>query len=179
MIAIFHNESMSTRHRIEDRNLLLALLTGESDFRGPAAILEGLTPEQAFAKPHNLPHSIAEILAHITFWQEWFNSCARNGFTGLVEHAEPGWPSVDPDTWDTIRGGCLEAIEESKRIAAQLDHLDEPALPSGVKVPTLANDSRGSLILRALIHRDHHLGQIVTIRQILGAWPPPSGSMTW
>jgi hypothetical protein len=170
---------MSTVHRVDDRNLLLSLLTGETDFRGPAAILEGLSLEQALAKPHNLPHSIAEIVAHISFWQEWFNACARDGFTGLVEHAEPGWPTIDPGAWDAVRERCIEALEESKRIAARSDALNEPALPPGVRIPTLANDSRGSLILRALIHRDHHLGQVVTIRQLLGAWPPPGGSMTW
>lgn len=170
---------MNITHRIDDRELLLALLTGETDFRGPAAIVEGLTTEQAFARPHNLPHSIAEIVAHIAFWQEWFNACARNGFTGVVEHAEPGWPAVGADGWGAVQERYFGAIEESKRIAAQSAALNEPALSPGLNVPTLANDSRGTLILRALIHRDHHLGQIVTIRQLLGAWPPPSGSMTW
>jgi uncharacterized damage-inducible protein DinB len=28
-------------------------------------------------------------------------------------------------------------------------------------------------------HNSHHLGQVVLLRQILGAWPPPSGSYTW
>jgi hypothetical protein len=166
-------------HRIDDRELLLALLNGETDFRGPAAILEGFTAEQAVAKPHNLPHSIAEIVGHAAFWQEWFNGCARDGFSGVVEHAEPGWPAVGADDWDAVKARYLEAIEESKRIASQSEVLNEPALPPGIRVATLANDSRGSLILRALIHRDHHLGQIVTIRQLLGAWPPPSGSMAW
>ena len=29
------------------------------------------------------------------------------------------------------------------------------------------------------MHNAHRLGQIVTPRQILGAWPPPEGSWTW
>jgi hypothetical protein len=28
-------------------------------------------------------------------------------------------------------------------------------------------------------HNGHHLGQVVLMRQMLGAWPPPSGSYTW
>jgi hypothetical protein len=28
-------------------------------------------------------------------------------------------------------------------------------------------------------HTAHHLGQIIVLRQLLGAWPPPAGSWTW
>jgi len=28
-------------------------------------------------------------------------------------------------------------------------------------------------------HNSHHLGQVVLLRLMLGAWPPPSGSYTW
>jgi hypothetical protein len=28
-------------------------------------------------------------------------------------------------------------------------------------------------------HNAHHLGQIVLLRQLMGRWPPPSGSWTW
>ena len=29
------------------------------------------------------------------------------------------------------------------------------------------------------LHNSYHLGQIVLLRRILGAWPPPSGGDTW
>lgn len=28
-------------------------------------------------------------------------------------------------------------------------------------------------------HNSYHLGQVVLLRQRLGAWPPPSGGLTW
>jgi uncharacterized damage-inducible protein DinB len=28
-------------------------------------------------------------------------------------------------------------------------------------------------------HNSYHLGQVVVLRQMLGAWPPPSGGLTW
>jgi len=139
----------------------------------------GLTAEQALAKPHNLPHSIAEIVAHMCFWQEWFNGCAMNGFTGIVKHAAVGWPAVSSDGWDALRTRFLRAIEEAKRIVAESDLPGESVLPPGVGIPSLTRDSRGSAILRASIHSSHHLGQIVTTRQLMGLWPPPAGSMTW
>jgi uncharacterized damage-inducible protein DinB len=115
-----------------------------SVFLGPAKILDGLTADQANAKPHQLPHSIADIVAHLCFWQEWFN-----------------------------------AIEEAKRIAARSDALNDPILPPDVQNPVLARESRGSGILHAAVHNSHHLGQIITLRQLMGLWPPAAGSMTW
>jgi len=29
------------------------------------------------------------------------------------------------------------------------------------------------------LHTAHHFGQVVTVRQSLGAWPPPGGGDTW
>jgi hypothetical protein len=28
-------------------------------------------------------------------------------------------------------------------------------------------------------HNSYHAGQVVALRQILAAWPPPSGGLTW
>ena len=155
------------------------LLSGEGGFHGSAVILEGITAEQALAKPHGLPHSIAEIVAHVCYWQEWFNDCARVGFTGIPEHSAEGWPNVSVDGWDALRERYLASIDEAKRIVAVSDSLDEALLPAGIPIPFLTKESRGSGILHATVHGGHHLGQIVTLRQLLGIWPPAVGSMTW
>jgi uncharacterized damage-inducible protein DinB len=172
------NASM-TLHRVDDRNLLNAVLTGEGVFLGPAAVLDGLTADQAHAKPHGLPHSIAEIVAHICYWQEWFNRSVVAGFTGIAEHAADGWPAVPRDGWEALRMRYLHSVEEAKRIAAESDSLGEPLLPSGVQIPVLSKESRGSSILQSAVHNSHHLGQIITMRQLMGLWPPPGGTMNW
>lgn len=166
-------------HKINDPGILIGLLNAEAGFHGPAVVLDGLNPEQASAKPHGLPHSIAEIVAHMCFWQEWFNECARSGFSGMPMHAAEGWPAVTSEGWDALRSRYLESIEESKRIVTAGKSLDEPLLPPDMPIPFLEKESRGSGILHAAVHNGHHLGQIVTIRQLLGLWPPAAGSMTW
>jgi uncharacterized damage-inducible protein DinB len=170
---------MSTLYTVNDRSLVISLLRGEGVFRGPVDVLDGLTAEQAIARPHGLPHSIAEIVAHMCYWQEWFNRCAVTGFTGVPEHAAEGWPTVPADGWDALRTRYLAAIEAGTQIVAASNTLDEPLLPPDVPIPFLARESRGSGILHATVHSGHHLGQIVTMRQLLGLWPPPAGSMTW
>jgi uncharacterized damage-inducible protein DinB len=172
-------EAMSALYKVNDRSLLNSLLKGEGVFRGPADVLDGLTAEQALARPDGLPHSIAEIVAHICFWQEWFNACALTGFTGVPEHAADGWPAVPAGGWEAVRTRYLAAIEAATQFVAGSDTLDDPLLPPGVPIPFLARESRGSGILHAAVHGGHHLGQIVTMRQMMGLWPPPAGAMTW
>jgi hypothetical protein len=158
---------------------LTSVLNGDGVHLGPAAVLDGLSNEQAREAPHNLPHSIAEIVAHLCYWQEWANGCATAGFSGIAEHSVDGWPAVPRDGWDAVRTRYLRAIEEAKRIAEESDALADPLLPPGVPIPALAKESRGSCILTAAVHNSHHLGQIITIRQLLGLWPPPAGTITW
>jgi uncharacterized damage-inducible protein DinB len=173
------NRAMSALYKVDDRSLLTGLLSGEGGFHGPAVVLDGLTAQQSVAKPHGLPHSIAEIVAHMCYWQDWFNGCTTAGFTGIPEHAAGGWPAVSADGWDALRSRYLASIEAAKRIVATSDSLGESLLPPGVLIPPLAKESRGSGILHAVVHNGHHLGQIVTLRQLMGLWPPAAGSMTW
>jgi uncharacterized damage-inducible protein DinB len=170
---------MTTLYRADDPNLLTSVLSGEGVHLETGAILDGLTADQAHAKPNGLPHSIAEIVAHICYWQEWFNGCAVVGFTGIAAHAVDGWPAVPPDGWDQLRRRYLHSVDEAKRIAAESDSLDRPVLPPGLDIPILARESRGAGLLHAAVHSSHHLGQIITIRQLLGLWPPPAGTITW
>ena len=170
---------MTTLYRADDPDLLISVLRAEGVHLEPAAVLEGLTVDQALAKPDGLPHSIAEIVAHICYWQEWFNDCAVVGFTGIARHAADGWPAVASDGWDALRTRYVRSVEEAKRIAEQSGSLAEPILPPGADVPILARESRGAGLLHGAMHSSHHLGQIITIRQLLGLWPPPAGTITW
>ena len=97
----------------------------------------------------------------------------------IAQHAIDGWPSVPADGWDALRLRCLRSIEEAERIAAESDSLGDRLLPPDVHIPSLAKESRGSGILHAAVHSSHHLGQIITMRQLMGLWPPPGGTITW
>lgn len=113
----------------------------------------------------------------MAYWQEWFNACAETGFTAVPEQAALGWPEVSGG-WDAVRGRFLVATGAARRISDETA-LSKPLLPPGVENPVLARDTHGSGLLHAAFHTAHHMGQIVTIRQLLGAWPPPAGSYTW
>ena len=121
-------------HRITDRALLKAIAAHEGSFQTTQAILEGLTEEQATAKPHGLPHSIAEIVGHMLYWQEFLNEAAEGRWPGVPEHAAEGWPPVEPGGWEPLRREFLESCRRmetlagsSPRLEAALGNLDRPS----------------------------------------------------
>jgi uncharacterized damage-inducible protein DinB len=164
---------------IPDRELLTTVAAFQSGFQAPAVVLDGLSEEQATAKPHGLPHSIADIVGHMHYWQEYFNTIATDGFRGFPEQAVEGWPKPVPGEWPSLRDRFLSSIEKTQQLASNCARLDEKLLPEGSKLPFWERESVGSGLLHATIHNSHHLGQIVTMRQLMQLWPPPAGSMTW
>jgi hypothetical protein len=170
---------MRTHYTANDRDLLASVLAGENVHLDARAILDGLSGEQAHVRPNGLPYSIAEIVAHICFWQEWFNACIVSGFAGIAKHSVDGWPAVDSDGWDILRERYLRAVADAGRIASDSTSLADSLLPPDANIPSMARESRGSGLLRAAVHNSHHLGQIITMRRLMGLWPPPGGTITW
>jgi len=164
---------------VSDRELLKNVAEFHLGFQPPAVILEGLTEEQAMAKPHGLPHSIADIVGHMYFWQEHFNKAATEGFSGFPAHAAEGWPKIDPGGWDALREQFLRSVQTTQHLAASSPRLDEKLLPPGSPLPFFQRESIGSALLHGVAHSAHHLGQVVTLRQLMNLWPPASGGMTW
>ena len=144
----------------------------------PAQAIEGLTGEQAAARSAGAPHSVVEIVAHMIHWQEWFLERCAGAAIPPVSTASLGWPAAGAGDWATLRARFRDGLEQAVKVAsdetARARRLDPP-----IEFPPLANYTVGDAVTHMAIHNSHHLGQIVTLRQILGAWPPPEGSYTW
>jgi hypothetical protein len=166
-------------YRIADRDLLRSIAAHEGSFQPPHVVVEGLTEDQAMARPHGLPHSIAEIVSHALYWQDFFLRAAGGPWPGVPEHAAEGWPPVEPGGWERLRRSFLESCDRMVALAVSSPALETRLVPEGAVAPVLERESLGSGLLRGAVHTAHHLGQIVTLRQLMGLWPPPSGGMTW
>ena len=143
-------------------------------FLAPRAIIEGLTSLQAAQLVPGAPHSIAQILAHMIFWQEWFCQRCAGVAAPVVAHAADGWPAVAAGDWPGLQQRFLAGLER----AAALECVDKPISPT-IDFPPLAAYTVNDAQVHIASHNAHHLGQIVLLRQILGLWPPPAGSWTW
>jgi uncharacterized damage-inducible protein DinB len=144
------------------------LIEAWSSFTPASRTLDGLTPEQAVTKLGDWPHSIAEIVAHMLFWQ-------RHDFATIETGSEPevatgaDWPSVTKDDWPRLKDEFLASLEQSREMTHNSKNLDRPILGGKYSV--------GLRMVWFTGHNAYHLGQVVMLRRILGAWPPPGGGM--
>jgi uncharacterized damage-inducible protein DinB len=143
----------------------------------PAATLAGLTATDAARRVGGVPHSIAEIVAHMAFWQDWFRRRAEGDAEPMAATAALGWPSVAETAWPEVRDGFLAGLEALARVVEQLDP-DAPIAPA-LEFPLLAGYTARDVWEHVGQHNAHHMGQVVIRRQSLGLWPPPAGSSTW
>jgi uncharacterized damage-inducible protein DinB len=88
----------------------------------------------------------------------------------IVEILAPAATAAD---WTPLREQFLAGIRRALELPAD-GRVDPP-----IEFPPLANYTIADAMTHLGQHNAHHLGQIVTLRQALGAWPPPGGSVTW
>ena len=153
------------------------LLIDTLPFLSPRHTLDTIAPELADRRVPGAPHTIAELVAHLAFWQDWFAGRCDRTAGPMPQSAALGWPAPAPGGWDALRQRFLDGLERVAALGAHGDRarrLDPP-----IEFPPLAGITVGEVIIHVAAHNAHHLGQVVLLRQMLGAWPPPSGSCTW
>jgi uncharacterized damage-inducible protein DinB len=143
----------------------------------PAATLSSITPADALRRVAGLPHSIADIVAHMAYWQEWFTARCEGRAVPMAASAAEGWPAVGGDAWPMLADRFVAGLDRLADVVARHEP-DAPIAPA-MELPMVAGYSFRDVWEHVAQHNAHHLGQVVVIRQILGIWPPPSGSYTW
>jgi uncharacterized damage-inducible protein DinB len=152
------------------------LLLDTYTFMPPAQILSDLRDRDAMTRVDGAPHSVAEIVAHLVFWESWFLKRCRGEAEPMITQATLGWPVVGAGEWDELRGRFLQGLEEGAELGeADLARKLDPA----IEFPAMAEYTVGDAIEHMAVHNAHHLGQVMLLRQMLGLWPPPAGSWTW
>ena len=154
------------------------LLVSPFAYSPPAHVLEGLSDAEAVQRLDGTPHTVAELVAHLSFWQEWFMDRCRGAASPMVEHAVGGWPAAPPGSWDETRGRFLDGLRQAASMGAKADRLGQPLTPA-IEFPPLSHYTVHDALTHIAVHNAHHLGQVVVLRQMLGRWPPPAGSWTW
>jgi len=130
----------------------------------------GVPRELRAARPDGQPHTLWALLEHlrIALWDIL-------EFSRGPEHVSPKWPDGYWPAGDAPPDDA--AWEESlRRFAADLAAfcalIDDPGRDLFAPFPW----GDGQTLLReALVivdHNGYHLGQVVTLRQLLGCWPP-------
>jgi uncharacterized damage-inducible protein DinB len=137
--------------------------------------IEQLDAGEAERRLPGADHSIADVVAHMSFWQDWFCRRCEGVADPMAAHADRGWPSVASGTWPDVHTRFIAGLE---RAAALADRAGQAITPA-IEFPPLAHYTIQDALIHIAQHNSHHLGQVILMRQMMGLWPPPAGSWTW
>lgn len=150
------------------RDHLLELLRGGHAHLKLDKALADLPPELRGAKSPGLPHTIWQLLEHLRIAQWDILEFSRD-----PKHVSPDWPAgYWPKTEAPANDAAWEKSLESfhRDLQAMQDLVADPKTDLVAKLPW----GDGQTVLREAMmladHNAYHLGQIVSVRQALGAW---------
>lgn len=139
------------------------------------SVVAGLSSELRGRRPEGLAHSAWELVEHIRIAQhDLLEFCRNPDYSHDIEWPAGYWPPSpappDDDAWD-------RSVEQVQRDCAALAAFArERAATLTDVIPRGNGQTYLRTVLVALDHSAYHLGQLVTVRKLLGAWPPEEGS---
>jgi uncharacterized damage-inducible protein DinB len=145
----------------------------------PSHILQAIDDEMAHRHFPEIPHSIYEEVWHMAFWLELTLDWVSGTPTCYPEHSSLTFPSSFTESWHELRERFFLGIEAAALLAGEAEGLDAViARPERHSTETPSQSIR-ELLEGIATHNAYHFGRIVLLRQLFGAWPPPSGGDTW
>jgi len=157
--------------RAQDQSLrdhLLELLKTGSAHLGFDEAIDGLPAELRGRKVPGLAHTVWQLVEHLRLAQEDILEFSRNPGYKEMKFPDDYWPDTEAPPSDEAWTQSVEAYRRD--LQAMKDLVADPNTDLFAKIPW----GSGQTILReAMLVADHnayHAGQIVTVRQGLGAW---------
>ena len=151
------------------RKHLLDLLRGGNAHATFDDVIKDLPAKLRGTKPAQFPHSSWMLLEHLRIAQWDILEFSRNS-----KHVSPAWPSEYwPKTEAPADGlAWAKSVDQFRQdLKTMQDLVANPKTDLFARIPW----GEGQTILReALLVADHnafHLGQLVAVRRMLGAWP--------
>lgn len=150
------------------RQHLVKLLTGSEAHVNFDAAIKDLPANLRGERPKGADHSPWELLEHLRIAQRDILEYAID-----PRHKSPDWPS---GYWPAALGPASDAEWENsvKAFRADLKRLCDLVLAEQTDLTAKIPHADGQTILRqALLTADHnayHVGQLVLVRRLLGAW---------
>ena len=133
--------------------------------------ITGLPEDMRMAKPHGSPHSAWELLEHLRIAQWDMLEFSRN-----AKHVSPEWPK---EYWPV---SAVPADDAAWNHSVEAFHHDLAAMRKMVADPasdlfTPFKHGEGQTLLREVLqladHNAYHIGELVSLRKVLGAWKSP------
>jgi uncharacterized damage-inducible protein DinB len=130
--------------------------------------LEGLPPGLRGRRPAGLPYSPWQLIEHLRLTQHDILDFCRNPKYAERDWPKDYWPPTDappsPAAWDESVAAFHRERDALKLLA------NDAALDLFAKIPHGSGQTYFRELLLVADHNAYHLGQLVTVRRLLGAW---------
>jgi uncharacterized damage-inducible protein DinB len=150
-----------------------AILASSLDWHEAHATFEdavaGLSAELRGRRPGQYPHSAWELVEHIRLTQADLVAFMQDASYVAPKWPDDYWPSdpapANAEAWDKSIAAVQRGRDELQQIAVR------PMLDLTTKIPWGEGQTYLRTILVAVDHTAYHVGQLVAVRRLLGAWP--------
>jgi uncharacterized damage-inducible protein DinB len=129
-----------------------------------------LAPALRGKRPDGYPHSPWELVEHIRITQhDLLDFCQNPNYVEKLEWPRDYWPvTPEPPSADAWEKSISEFKRERDAFARFTTETD---LDLTAKIPRGTGQTYLRTILLAVDHASYHIGQMVSVRRLLGAWP--------
>ena len=152
------------------RQHLLNLLDARQAHATFDEVIDGVPANLRGVRPDDLPYSPWELLEHMRIAQVDILAFCRD-----PDYAAPAWPD---DYWPEgpappSDAAWTESVRQFRSdLQAMKDLVSDPATDLHAEIPHGGGQTYLREALLVADHNAYHLGQLVTVRRLLGAWPP-------
>lgn len=150
------------------REHLLYLLNGDGAHLDFEAAVKDLPPTQRGTKPKGAAHSAWELLEHLRITQRDVLESIRNPNHTSPEFPDGYWPGVqkpsDDKTWEASTAAFRTDSAELRKM------VENNGTDLLAELPHAAGQTMFRKLAMLADHNSYHIGQLVLLRRILGAW---------
>ena len=162
---------------------LRELVFGKRAHVDPLACVEDIPADLATRTVAGYPHSIWQLVEHMSYWMEYDLRTIAGEQPPYPEHAIASWPAHPERATEEAWQRVVQRFGQLRSRLAEMAESDAPSLERIVEYDGPPHTRRQSTVHAMLwqiaAHNSYHVGQVALLRRQLGAWPPRRGGDTW
>jgi uncharacterized damage-inducible protein DinB len=140
----------------------------DDPWHGPstADLLQGVTAEQAAARPLAGAHTIWELVLHMTGWMREVRRRLAGGEPGEPEEGDwPAVPAATAEAWDATRRALAGSVAELEAAVLALRPEDLGRAVGRASRPLGTGVTIAAMLSGVVQHNAYHSGQIALLRK--------------
>ncbi len=151
------------------RAQLIRLLDWEDAHVNLDRAVSNLAPADRGRAPSDSPHTAWQLLEHLRLTQRDILDFCRNPDYEMPDWPVDYWPPLTTPEDDAAWSASIDALKADRKEFAKL--IRDEAVDLFATIPHGTGQTYLREILLVVDHSSYHVGQLVSLRRQLGAWP--------